>query len=213
MSGPDYLALKRDLERIQQANLAEAAANDRMANTIVTHLNPPATEPEVLAFESQHFIRLPADYREFILTVANGGIGPVGGLERLGRTDGTDWMERPSYVGNLSIPFPYTDEWNVEPIDSSLPEEEQFKQQDWYWDVQHVNGAIPICDLGCGLRQLLIVTGPERNHIWFDDRADWNGLYPDVTSDGKRLSFFDWYRRWADNKLQTIHQSQFSSDN
>lgn len=183
-----------------------------MASLIVTHLNPPLEEAEVLAFESQHAISLPAEYREFLLTIANGGVGPVGGLERLGQFAGSKWDQLPGLVGDLSTPFPYTEKWNAQPIDGSLPVEEQYQQQDRYWDTQHVNGAIPICDLGGGLRQLLIVTGPERGHIWFDDRADWQGLYPDSTDNGKRLSFFEWYRRWADQTLESINRQGSSTD-
>ncbi|HQZ67931.1 MAG TPA: SMI1/KNR4 family protein [Planctomycetaceae bacterium] len=198
----NFLALKQDLTAIQRANSAEAAANPRMASTIVTHMNPPLKEEDVLSFESRHVVQLPPDYREFLLTIANGCVGPVGGLERLGQFNGKDWNAIPGLVGNLSTPFPYTDKWNTEPIDGSLPVEQQYKEQDRYWDKQHVHGAIPICDLGCGLRQLLIVSGAERGHIWFDDRADWQGLYPDSRGQQGRLSFFEWYRNWANAKLE-----------
>lgn len=208
----DYLTLKKDLEAIRQANLAEAVANERMASTIVTHLNPPLKEEDVASFESRHAVQLPAEYRKFLLTIANGGVGPVGGLERLGEFGGKDWNELPGLVGDLSTPFPYTDKWNVKPIDGSLPVHQQYEQQDWYWDRQHVHGAIPICDLGCGLRQLLIVAGPERGNIWFDDRADWQGLYPDENDNRKRVSFLEWYSHWAGNKLNSIRRQQPPAD-
>src|SRR5262245_27106237 len=103
MFRPDYLALRRDLETIRQAYLSEAAANKRMSGLIVSHLNPPLKETEVLAFEAHHGLRLPEEYREFLLTVANGGVGPFYGLEKLGQFNGTDWDETPGYVGDLSI--------------------------------------------------------------------------------------------------------------
>lgn len=201
----EYLTLKHDLELIRQANVAEAAANPKIASVIVTHMNPPLTEDAVAAFEGEHAVTLPADYRDFILSVANGGVGPVGGLERLGQFNSTDWDELPGLVGDLATPFPYTTKWNAAPIDGALPVAEQYKQQDWYWSAQHVAGAIPICDLGCGLRQMLIVSGPESGHVWFDDRADWQGLYPNPKGDNSRLSFFQWYRQWADSKLKAAN--------
>ena len=155
-----------------------------MAALIVTHLDPPAEETEVLAIEAGHGVRLPQEYREFLLTVANGGVGPFYGLQRLGESNGKPWAESPGEVGKLSAPFPYDVAWNAEPNDPALPSEDAWQRSLWYWSTQHMDGAIPICELGCGLRQLLIVTGAERGNIWYDDRADWKGLYPEVTGDG-----------------------------
>jgi hypothetical protein len=107
-------------------------------------------------------------------------------------------------VGKPSEPFPYTERWNADPIDESLPIDGQYRQQEDYWDSRHVAGALPICHLGCNLRQCLIVTGPERGNIWFDDRADWQGLYPDTRDNHNRLSFLDWYRLWLDASLRAI---------
>jgi hypothetical protein len=198
----EFLALKHDLDTIRHANVAEASAKIRMASLIVTNLNPPLKEEDVASFEVRHAVELPPDYREFLLTIANGGVGPGCGLEKLGEFSGTSWDESPGLVGELQMPFPYTEKWNAKPIDDTLPIDEQYKQQDWYWSAQHVHGAIPICDLGCGLRQLLIITGPERGSVWFDDRADWQGLYPDSKCDNRRVSFFEWYRNWADTELE-----------
>ena len=64
-----------------------------------------------------------------------------------------------------------------------------------------MTGAIPICEHGCQLREYLVVTGPERGNIWFDDRADWFGLYPDKTTGRERLTFLEWYRLWLDDCL------------
>jgi len=43
-------------------------------------LNPPLAEAKVEELERRHGIRLPADYRAFITTIANGGAGPGCGL-------------------------------------------------------------------------------------------------------------------------------------
>ena len=55
-----------------------------------------------------------------------------------------------------------------------------------YWNATQVNGAIPICHLGCCLRQWLVVTGPEAGNVWDDVRADYAGFKP-VQSKGERV--------------------------
>src|SRR5262245_16016748 len=49
----------------------------------VGRLWPPLTEQQVSAFETRHGIELPAEYREFITRVGDGGLGPAYGMCRL----------------------------------------------------------------------------------------------------------------------------------
>ena len=114
---------------------------------------------------------------------------------------GVIWNDLPGMVGDLSVPFPYTEAWNEKPIDACQPVNEQYRQQDVYWSSRHVTGAIPICEHGCNLRECLIISGQERGNIWFDDRADWKGLYPNESTGRPRLKFFEWYRLWLDDRL------------
>jgi hypothetical protein len=157
-------------------------------------VNPPLPEDAVAQFEAGHRIALPADYRAFVTGVGNGGAGPAYGLFELGKMDGqvrhTRWRENDGFVGTLAEPFPHAGPWNdltgqpIEedfgPLDYSVENDydraaEAFERR--YWDPANVNGAIPICHLGCAKRQWLVVTGPEAGHVWGDDRADGGGLY------------------------------------
>src|SRR5690242_11984863 len=74
-------------------------------------LHPPLAKSHVQAFERQHGICLPDDYRCFITTAGNGGAGPYYGVFRLGERDDLHdfctW-EAGGLVGMLSEPFPYT---------------------------------------------------------------------------------------------------------
>ena len=46
-------------------------------------LNPPASEGLLREFETRNEVSLPADYRQFLLQVSNGGAGPYYGLYEL----------------------------------------------------------------------------------------------------------------------------------
>jgi hypothetical protein len=181
-------------------------------------LNPPLSEAEVRTFEVQHRIVLPSDYRDFLLQVGNGGAGPAYGVFKLGWMDGCSprdivWREDDGFVGCLSEPFPHTEAWNDlegKPKDDYLEQEEDEYERQMnefdrrYYDTKNVNGAIPICHLGCALRQWLVVTGPEAGHIWNDDRSDYGGLYPFQHKNVHRMWFMQWYRAWFDDAVARV---------
>src|SRR5262249_18301515 len=79
-------------------------------------LNPPLSESEVRKFEAKHRIRLPEDYRGFLIHLGNGGAGPYYGVFKLGEMDDSfdfrKWKEVGGFVGVLSKPFPHTAAWN-----------------------------------------------------------------------------------------------------
>ena len=177
-------------------------------------LHPCLTESELESFEKTHEVVLPTDYRLFLLLVGDGGAGPYYGLFRLGEVDdGFDFepWEEGTFVGKLSAPFPHREPWNDL---TGAPGDDEYDDEDYerrcdefdhrYFDSALVDGAIPICHLGCALRQWLVVSGPEAGNVWCDDRADNGGLYP-LTAPGKaRVSFYEWYRGWLDETLSSL---------
>jgi hypothetical protein len=86
------------------------ASSHRYAN------NPPLSEAQVREFEERFQVRLPDDYRDYLLAVGNGGAGPDFGVFRLGfHADGHDRVrwEQGRDVGTLSAPFPFSQPWNL----------------------------------------------------------------------------------------------------
>src|SRR6185436_1357225 len=77
-------------------------------------MHPALSEVDLAAFESRYRVRLPADYREFLQRVGNGGAGPAYGLFMLGEIDDgraiAPWNE--SNIGRLDAPFPHRGFWN-----------------------------------------------------------------------------------------------------
>lgn len=170
------------------------------------------TETEVLDFERAHGVRLPEEYRAFLTVVGKGGAGPGCGVFDLGETDEgfgfRVWQEGDGFVGNLSAPFPHSVAWNDMtgmPEDAlSESDEAAYEEQRAVFEAGYfapLDGAVPLCHLGCALRQWLIVSGPEAGHVWEDRRADYEGLVPLLTAAGGRVSFFQWYRGWLDGEL------------
>lgn len=211
---------KLDPEQIQKSmrRLSDAPITLFGADSHRFVLNPPLTDDEILAFEQLHQITLPADYRYFLSRIGNGGAGPYYGVFPLGQMDGSgvklhSWREGDGFVGVLSKPFPLRDAWNdlsgqpsAELIDAHLEEYERQLAvfEKFYWDPARVNGAFPICTLGCALRILLIVSGEQAGHLWFDRRADDNGISPLISNNNLRATFSAWYQEWLDDALHTL---------
>jgi len=180
-------------------------------------LNAPIPERDISHFESSHHIRLPNDYRQFLTEVGNGGAGPFYGVFRLNEHDdgnGFCTFSEGHLVGTLSETFPHSDAWNLPPSfwaqepqpEATMSEDEvdaewakwdeQIEAQ--YWNQSLMNGAIPICHLGCALRHWLIVNGPCYGEVWFDNRADEGGIGPLEFASGRRHTFGTWYMSWLD---------------
>lgn len=196
------------------------------ANSHHYELNPPLPEEDVTEFECKHSIRLPADYRRFLLNLGNGGAGPTYGLFPLDRHD-DGWkfcsFESGFLVGDLAQAFTHRDAWNAnnelwsrEPDLESLTQEEQHQAMEtWdrlleteYWSRSIMGGAIPICHLGCARRQWLVVTGAEQGNVWVDDRADNRGVYPLRSEEGDRVDFAQWYMGWMSDSLLAAEKKQ-----
>ena len=181
-------------------------------------LNPVLTESEVLAFELEHDIALPDDYRDFLIHVGNGGAGPYYGVFPLGHVDGPFELERWAagnpLVGILSKPFPFLEAWNdltgMPPFELRKSNEDTYSRQmdafeKRYWSETYVNGAIPICHQGCALRTYLVVTGPQAGHLWDDRRTEYAGLRPVRLKDGSAATFTAWYEEWLSDSLASQH--------
>jgi len=177
------------------------------------HLNAALGEPALIAFERRHGVELPEDYRWFLANIGNGGAGPNYGVFALNEMDdgygAAPWEENDGFVGMLRAPFPHRDVWNDlagkpddDAVESKELEAERDAFEERYFSTRQVNGAIPICHIGCALRIWLVVSGAERGHLWLDKRADYEGLMALPTRSGGRLTFLDWYAEWVEESLR-----------
>ncbi len=165
----------RLLEKAQQANL---------------RLQPPATEAEVAAFESESGIDLPADYRDFLVSVANGGYGPCR-LVALERWADCYWISKTSLSKHLQQPCLITpdaedheDQWldklGIEDLDGKWDREE--------WDPMF--GSMAVAEIGCGLFFSLVVNGPFYGRVFsWGDSAGNPPVFVEQASFGEWMEF------------------------
>ncbi|MFD5801481.1 SMI1/KNR4 family protein [Streptomyces sp. NPDC127020] len=188
-------------------------------------LEEPLTEDGLAELEEQIGVRLPEEYRTFLLHVAAGGAGPAYGLFPVRRVqgrwrwegDGADLAD----LSRLTEPFPEQgpDPKTLEELLARRPEEEDFDEIDDFddaieaWDEQwdalmfapeRTAGAIVICHLGCALRLWLIINGSRGGTIWSDDRADDADLVPLLDADKKPVTFARWYTGWLERAENSV---------
>ncbi|MBS1636917.1 MAG: SMI1/KNR4 family protein [Bacteroidetes bacterium] len=172
------------------------------------NLNPTLSEKQVKSFENTHSIALPADYKNFLLHIENGGAGPAYGLLQL---DNWNYELAISDKKFLSTPFSYTDNWNMQ-YTGDINNDDHYltpEFQNWekeYFSNKHITGSIRICHYGCAIYFLLIITGQEAGNIWVDDRANDMGLYPAISKFTKqKMTFTDWYDEWLNESIKELN--------
>jgi hypothetical protein len=65
-----------------------------------------------------------------------------------------------------------------------------------------VNGAIPICHMGCGHLQWLAIRGEQRGFVWNDWRAEDRGMTPVLGASGNPVAFGEWYMGWVNDSIR-----------
>lgn len=141
-------------------------------------LKPVASEKDVAAFEARYGIKLPPAYRDFILTVGNGGAGPGNGVLSL-----DNCLPRSQATmgdGCLAAPFLHDRQMAAAALDAT----------------NYDAGAIRVADQGNESFDLLVVTGKDRGLLWYDGVKSADALIP------CHYDFAEWYATWLDNALQ-----------
>lgn len=194
------------------------------ANKHKYDLNPVLSDSEISAIESRYEIKLPDDYRWFLLNIGNGGAGPNYGILTLQEsiyeiTSNLDEDEDNtiSHKEYLSTPF-------ERPMTL-----ERSKRMHYF-----VEGMIPVSDAGCCMYYHLCISGSEYGNIWFwsndnvwrpvphpDDRPTfpenakygtkeygevYNTWYSHLLDEKHtyRNSFMDWYQLWLKDAFEKI---------
>ncbi|MFJ4340136.1 SMI1/KNR4 family protein [Streptomyces sp. NPDC088915] len=156
---------------------------------------PPAGWEAVRSFEAEHGVVLPEPYRTFVAEVCDGlRAGPPSyGLLPLAQTP-PDWgADRPERL--LAQPFPLTEAWLWEDDETELSEQEFEARLARVFD----HGSLLLGTDGCGMYWHLILTGPQRGHVWqiADEGAiPFGPPSPDAPMPGTP-GFAGWATHWA----------------
>jgi hypothetical protein len=167
-------------------------------------LNPPLLEAERAAFEQAEKVRLPTAFAGFLSVVGNGGAGPTEGLWRVEQSGArwVQWLQSETQAeARLSRQFPWRSVW-----DPPVPSEDDHTELEEYHALAHVAGTVFLAprDAPEHTRDwwLLVVTGPERGHVWMDCRRSGRGIRP-VFRRGP-YSFLAWLEAGLDGSIADV---------
>lgn len=178
--------------------------------------NQTKSEKELIDFEENNGIKLPIEYKEFLMQIGNGGAGPYYGLEPIenGLFADLDYKNE-NNLNDLSKPFPHSKHWNLD-FGEVTDENEgaYFKQKDEeYYQNKWANGLLRVSNFGCGVSMNLVVNGKEYGNLWVDDRCNDQGIYPNpYIENRKRITFLDWYELWIDTELKKLLTTTYKND-
>jgi len=154
--------------------------------------NPPATLSQVGEVEQRIGFSLPEDYREFILLLGDGGVGPahygINALHDENRPKNEE-LERPQFTIHPPLTNENISDDNFRDWDE-LSFHQRMEEQCFLW----------LGTDGCAMWYLLGITGPERGFMWFFEDCAAKPLIQAM--DGGRVSFLDWYEQWSEKFLQ-----------
>jgi len=182
------LQIKRVLGKLKQVR--ETARPSFGAKKHRFLFSKPLSEEAIFAFENRHGIRLPEDYRQFLMQAGSSGAGPYYGILPLDKWDDAnggrnslpaDYLARPSPLSpgskpNLSANTSH--ESGIDPHDELL------------------QGSIALVAQGCSYYAILIVSGSARGRVAYISLDDSEQVYfPE------NLNFLSWYERWLDELL------------
>ena len=141
----------------------------------------PLEESNLEAFEKKHQVILPTGFRNYLLQIGNGGLGPDYGIYPMPSTQNLEGINQP---------------W-VDPNAYNAMGEDDFGTSLGQTLIKASRkGILYISDRGGGFSTFLVITGPNSGEVWYDKT---------VTDEGFALAaedFLLWYEDWVDRSIE-----------
>ncbi|MBY8877636.1 SMI1/KNR4 family protein [Actinacidiphila acidipaludis] len=146
----------------------------------------------VRAFEAAHGVVLPEPYRTFVAEMADGSaVGPPAyGLVPLGTLPEGWGQGRPERV--LDRPFPLTEPWFWEQEEAGPCPELDARIEEVF-----DHGSVVLGAEGCGMYWHLVVTGPDRGHVWLVTGEGAGPFGAEFGFTTAAPGFAGWFRHWS----------------
>jgi uncharacterized protein (TIGR02996 family) len=191
----------QQIGRIKE-KLARLKSKDRLLAFFATHshryrLLPPLPVATLRALEAQFAVRLPDDYFDFLVRIAEGGAGPSYGLHPL-RRSAHKGMAQPFPFEEASGQSynPWVDPVTGEELAEAAGSTDHFVRHEEGWSTRSFLGCIALADHGCCSADYLVTTGKERGKVWEYHGGGDGEWHP------TRMRFLPWYESWLDSGLR-----------
>lgn len=153
---------------------------------------------EVEFFERQNQIKLPSEFKDFLVYIGIGA-GPDYGIYSLTQM-AKEYKEWAFFLDENSRLSNQCDLKNIDAIELI-----QNKQNDpkgfHYKRLKNANGILPIETQGCTYYCFIILNGEQVGKIWAADSNEFNTL-PGGTI--QEFFFLDWYENWLDKSIAKL---------
>ena len=178
---------KRILKLLEQAKAKDPDFARFGAYSHQYKLAAPASEETIQEFEEQQGIRLPEEYRDFLMFIGNGGAGPYYGLYGLETQKKELHDSRGSHIYHVRTEPVIYPKMNDEDWDRVADPEGRRNGS----GTHPYAGVLPIGTQGCTFMTGLMLTGPYQGQVVYYDE-DFCGPPFFVREKG----FLSWYERW-----------------
>lgn len=185
MADPDIERVRRIVDKL--ARVRDRGLSCFGSSSHGFQLQDPLPPADLTAFEQRWGVRLPEDFRAFLLYAGRAGAGPDYGLTGTGywrcSEDHQDDYPTEARLRRPSLLRPGRNPW-VDEIDPDSPLD------------PHDDGLLGLGTRGCEYMTSLIITGEYRGRVVYLDEGNYASPYVSREPD-----FLSWYERWLDELL------------